>query len=67
LYVFTSLLYGGADRRQKIGGLLVPVACRRPNLFSVRAAFLSLGPAAEPIFLRLGQRMPLILLRGGER
>jgi hypothetical protein len=63
LYVFTSLFYGGADRRRKIDRLTVPVACRRPNFPAVSGAFMRLLPAAEPIFLRSGQRMPLILLR----
>jgi hypothetical protein len=53
-YVFTSRSYGRADRRRKIGVLTVPVACRRPNFSPVRAAFLSLWPAAEPSFILSG-------------
>jgi hypothetical protein len=50
----------------KIGGLTVPGHAAELIFFPpVGAAFLSLWPAAGPIFLRSGQRMPLILLRGG--
>jgi hypothetical protein len=37
--VFISLFYGGADRRRKIGGHTVPVACRRPNFLSRQGTF----------------------------
>jgi hypothetical protein len=34
LYIFTSLFFGGADRRQNIGGLTVPVATGNQIVFS---------------------------------
>jgi hypothetical protein len=49
------------------GSFPLPVASRRPNFSPVQAASHSVWQAADPIFLRSGQRVRLNLLRGSER
>jgi hypothetical protein len=46
-----NIIYcSGKAKRKKLSGFPIPVACCRHNFSPVRAAFLSLWPAAEPIF-----------------
>jgi hypothetical protein len=45
----------GARRSEKLSGFPAPVARRIPNFTPIMAAFLSLRPAAEPIFSGQGR------------